>query len=243
MSLPKLTVMNHELTLPSTGKKITFRPFLVKEEKILMMAMQSGESTDIVRTLRDIIESCVESELNVKTLTMFDIEYVFLQLRARSVGDTIPITYSLEVETCQETNDKCQFKTTINIDEIKVEKEKDHKDLIDITDKIKVKMRYPEIEMATRNSKLKQEEMIDATFLMIGQCIEYIMDGEEMHKPSDYTEKELDEFLNSLSAEQFRSIQQFFDTMPKLRHKVIGKCSKCGKEDEKVLEGMADFFV
>ena len=210
--------MNHELTLPSTGKKITFRPFLVKEEKILMMAMQSGESADIVRTLRDIIESCVESELNVKTLTMFDIEYVFLQLRARSVGDTIPITYSLEVETCQETNDKCQFKTTINIDEIKVEKEKDHKDLIDITDKIKVKMRYPEIEMATRISK-------------------------EMHKPSDYTEKELDEFLNSLSAEQFRSIQQFFDTMPKLRHKVIGKCSKCGKEDEKVLEGMADFFV
>ena len=104
-------------------------------------------------------------------------------------------------------------------------------------------MKYPEIEMSTKLGNLKQEEMVDATFSMIGQCIEYIMDGEELHKPSDYTEKELDDFLNSLSTEQFKNIQQFFDTMPKLRHKVVGKCAKCGKEDEKVLEGMADFFV
>ena len=242
MSLPKLTVMKHELSLPSTGKKVTYRPFLVKEEKILMMAMQGGEATDIIRTLRDIIESCVESELDVKSLTMFDIEYVFLQLRARSVGDKIPVSYTLE-KICEKTDKKCQFDAEVNIDEVKVEKEKDHKDLIDITDKIKVKMKYPEIEMSTKLGNLKQEEMVNATFSMIGQCIEYIMDGEELHKPSDYTEKELDDFLNSLSTEQFKNIQQFFDTMPKLRHKVVGKCAKCGKEDEKVLEGMADFFV
>ena len=242
MSLPKLTVMKHELSLPSTGKKVTYRPFLVKEEKILMMAMQGGEATDIIRTLRDIIESCVESELDVKSLTMFDIEYVFLQLRARSVGDKIPVSYTLE-EICEKTDKKCQFDAEVNIDEVKVEKEKNHKDLIDITDKIKVKMKYPEIEMTTKMGNLKQEEMVDATFSMIGQCIEYIMDGEELHKPSDYTERELDDFLNSLSTEQFKNIQQFFDTMPKLRHKVVGKCAKCGKEDEKVLEGMADFFV
>ena len=108
MSLPKLTVMKHELSLPSTGKKVTYRPFLVKEEKILMMAMQGGEATDIIRTLRDIIESCVESELDVKSLTMFDIEYVFLQLRARSVGDKIPVSYTLE-EICEKTDKKCQF--------------------------------------------------------------------------------------------------------------------------------------
>ena len=242
MSLPKLTVMKHELSLPSTGKKVTYRPFLVKEEKILMMAMQGGEATDIIRTLRDIIESCVESELDVKSLTMFDIEYVFLQLRARSVGDKIPVSYTLE-EICEKTDKKCQFDAEVNIDEVKVEKEKNHKDLIDITDKIKVKMKYPEIEMSTKLGNLKQEEMVDATFSMIGQCIEYIMDGEELHNPSDNTEKELDDFLNSLSTEQFKNIQQFFDTMPKLRHKVVGKCAKCGKEDEKVLEGMADFFV
>ena len=242
MSLPKLTVMKHELSLPSTGKKVTYRPFLVKEEKILMMAMQGGEATDIVRTLRDIIESCVESELDVKSLTMFDIEYVFLQLRARSVGDKIPVSYTLE-EICEKTDKKCQFDAEVNIDEVKVEKGKDHKDLIDITDKIKVKMKDPVIEMSTKLGNLKQEEMVNATFSMIGQCIEYIMDGEELHKPSDYTEKELDDFLNSLSTEQFKNIQQFFDTMPKLRHKVVGKCGKCGKEDEKVLEGMADFFV
>ena len=242
MSLPKLTVMKHELSLPSTGKKVTYRPFLVKEEKILMMAMQGGEATDIIRTLRDIIESCVESELDVKSLTMFDIEYVFLQLRARSVGDKIPVSYTLE-EICEKTDKKCQFDAEVNIDEVKVKKEKNHKDLIDITDKIKVKMKYPEIEMTTKMGNLKQEEMVDATFSMIGQCIEYIMDGEELHQPSDYTEKELDDFLNSLSTEQFKNIQQFFDTMPKLRHKVVGKCAKCGKEDEKVLEGMADFFV
>tara|TARA_A100001011_G_scaffold183088_1_gene191998 strand:+ start:914 stop:1618 length:705 start_codon:yes stop_codon:yes gene_type:complete len=234
--------MKHELSLPSTGKKVTYRPFLVKEEKILMMAMQGGETTDIVRTLRDIIESCVESELNVKSLTMFDIEYVFLQLRARSVGDKIPVSYTLE-EMCEKTDKKCQFDAEVNIDEIKVEKKKNHKDLIDITDKVKVKMKYPEIEMASKLSNLDKNETIDATFTMIGQCIEYIMDGEEIHKPTDYTEKELDDFINSLSSEQFKSIQQFFDTMPKLRHKVVGKCAKCGKEDEKVLEGMADFFV
>ena len=117
MSLPKLTVMKHELSLPSTGKKVTYRPFLVKEEKILMMAMQGGEATDIIRTLRDIIESCVESELDVKSLTMFDIEYVFLQLRARSVGDKIPVSYTLE-EICEKTDKKCQFDAEVNIDVI-----------------------------------------------------------------------------------------------------------------------------
>ena len=243
MSLPKLTVMKHDLSIPSTGREVTYRPFLVKEEKILMMAMEGGEAKDLVRTLREIIASCVEDELDVKSLTMFDIEYIFLQLRARSVGDKIPISYTSEEEKCGETDKKCQFDTEVNIDEIKVERKEEHTDLIELTDKIKIKMRYPEIEMATKLSNVKREKTVEVTFSIIGQCIEYIMDGEEMHKPSDYTEKELDDFLNSLSSHQFKNIQQFFDTMPKLKHKVIGKCAKCGKENERVLEGMADFFV
>ena len=245
MALPKLTVMKHELILPSTGEKVTYRPFLVKEEKILMMAVQSEDAKEMVRVLREIIKNCVESELDIKSLTMFDIEYVFLQLRARSVGETIPVTYSSEEENECGGNSGvlCNFESTIQIDDIKVEKSKDHNDMIELTDTIKVKMRYPEIEMSTALGGLKGKEVVNATFSMVGQCIEYIMDNEDIHKTSDHTEAEVDEFLNSLSAAQFKDIQKFFDTMPKLRHELISKCTKCDKENKKILEGMADFFV
>ena len=115
--------------------------------------------------------------------------------------------------------------------------------MIDLTESIKVKLKYPEIEMANSLTGKSQSELVDATFQMIGQSIEYIMDGVEMHNPSDYTEKELDDFLNSLSTEQFQKIQKFFDTMPRLRHEVTGKCSVCGKENKRVLEGLGDFFA
>ena len=140
MSLPKLTVMKHKLTLPSTGESITYRPFLVKEEKLLMMAMQTGEQDDMVRALKEIINNCVEKQMNLDSLPMFDIEYIFLQLRARSVGDEIPITYSDDDKVCK-NDTPCVFESVVNIDEIQIEKSKDHKDLVEITDTIKVKMK------------------------------------------------------------------------------------------------------
>ena len=244
MALPKLNIVKHNLILPSTGKKYSFRPFLVKEEKILMMAMESGEATDMIHALRDIITSCVEEDIKVNTLPMFDIEYIFLQLRSRSIGEKTPITYSLENDNCEKVKGaNCSYLVEINLDEVQVEKNKDHKDVIDLTKDIKIKMRYPQIEASAEIIGLEGEKLIDKTFEMIGGCMEYIMEGEEMHQTSDYSQKEIDEFLNSLSSPQFREIQKFFDTMPKLRKEVTAKCNECGKENKRVLEGLGDFFV
>ena len=244
MALPKLNIVKHNLILPSTGKKYTFRPFLVKEEKILMMAMESGEATDMIHALRDIITSCVEEDIKVNDLPMFDIEYIFLQLRSRSVGEKTPITYSLDNDNCEKVKGaNCSYLVEINLDEVQVEKNKDHKDIIGLTKDIKIKMKYPQIEASAEIMGLEGEKLIDKTFEMIGGCMEYIMEGEEMHQTSDYSQKEVDDFLNSLSSPQFREIQKFFDTMPKLRKEVTAKCSECGKENKRVLEGLGDFFV
>ena len=243
MALPKIVVMKHELTLPSSGEKITFRPFLVKEEKILMMALQGGEAKDMVRALKEIINNCVDKDLKVDTLPPFDLEYIFLQLRARSVGDVIPISYSIPEELCKDGKKECTFEIELNIDDVKIQKDKNHKDLIVLTDEIKLKMKYPDMEASVAMAGVEGAEMVDKTFDIIGQSIEYIVDGEEMHKLTDYTKKEADDFLNSLSTQHFKEIQTFFDTMPKLKHEITAKCKVCGKKNERVLEGMGDFFA
>ena len=242
MALPIITVMKHELTLPSSGEKITFRPFLVKEEKILMMALQGGEAKDMVRGLKEIINNCVDKDLKVDTLPPFDLEYIFLQLRARSVGDVIPINYSIPEELCKDGKTECKFEIELNVDDVKIQKDKNHKDLIVLTDEIKLKMKYPDMEASVAMAGVEGAEMVDKTFDIIGQSIEYIVDGEEMHKLTDYTKKEADDFLNSLSTQHFKEIQTFFDTMPKLKHEITAKCKVCGKKNERVLEGMGDFF-
>ena len=142
MALPKVNVMKYTLTLPSTGKKLEYRPFLVKEEKVLMMAMQSGENKDMVRALREIIDSCVEDKIDTKSLPMFDIEYIFLQLRARSIGEKIPIEYSLPDDKCEKSksNANCRYATEIDVDEIKVEKNENHREIVDLTNDIKIKL-------------------------------------------------------------------------------------------------------
>lgn len=209
-----------------------------------MMAMQSGDTKDMIRALREIISSCVETEIDVNSLPMFDIEYVFLQLRARSVGEVIDINYSLQNDPCNKLkNASCNYHTTINLDDIQVFKNPEHKDLIELTESIKVKMRYPKIELSAKLSGLSGDDMVNATFEMIGDSIEYIMEGVEIYKSADYSQSEIEEFLNSLSTSQFKKIQEFFDTMPKLKKDIVAKCTSCGKKNERTLEGMADFFV
>jgi hypothetical protein len=180
--------------------------------------------------------------LKIDTLPPFDLEYIFLQLRARSIGDIIPISYSIPEELCKDEKKACAFETELNFDDIKVEKNENHKDLIDLTDTIKVKMRYPDMEASATMTGVEGEDIVNKTFDIIKQCIEYVVDGEEMHKLTDYTKQESDEFLNSLSTHQFKKIQTFFDTMPKLKHEITAKCTVCGKENKRVLEGMGDFF-
>ena len=248
MALPKVKVMYHTLTLPSTGKKVRFRPFLVKEEKILMMAMQSGESKDMISSLKDIINNCMEEDIKVNELAMFDFEYIFLQLRARSVGDTIDIKYSEPEKICSKDSKECNFTSVLNIDEIKAPKITTQKDLIDITDKIKVKLRWPKVDDAAALGNLNLEgndasSLVESTFTIIANCIEYIMDGEEMFKVQDHTKKDIDDFLNSLSSSQFKSIQGYFESLPKITKDVTSTCTKCGNTDVKHLEGVGDFFA
>jgi len=243
MSLPKLAVSKYSLKLPSSGQELKFRPFLVKEEKILLMAMQSGSQKDILEGFKEIIRSCVDGDIDVDQLPMFDIEYLFLQLRARSVGDVIPITYSIEAIKCKTDETPCTFSTEVKIDDIQVAKDPKHKDLIDLDKNIKVKMKYPQMDMTADLVGVQGTDLIESTFKKIADCIEYVMEGVEIHKASDYTEAEMDEFVNTLSSEQFKKLQVFFDTMPKLQKDIESKCSKCGNTHKRVLEGMADFFV
>jgi len=242
MALPKMNVATHTMKLPSNGKELTYRPFLVKEEKILMTAMESGEQADMMRALRQIINSCVQEDIQTTTLPMFDIEYIFLQLRAKSVGDKIPIQFSLdENDPCDQGHDKCNYQVEIDVNEITVVKSDNHVDVIKLTEDIAVKMKYPQIETAQQVVGKEGEELVEKTFEMIGQCIDYVIEGKEMHKSSDYSEKEINEFLNSLSSGQFKEIQKYFETMPKLRKEITAKC-ECGKTSTKMLEGIADFF-
>ena len=242
MALPIITIMKHDLTLPSSGEKVVYRPFLVKEEKILMMSLQSGDPKDMVRGLKQIINNCMDQDLKVDTLPPFDLEYIFLQLRARSVGDVISINYSIAEEKCKDGKKECEFAIELNIDDVKVQKNKNHKDLIELTDKIKLKMKYPSMEASATMAGVEGIDVVNKTFNIIGQCIEYILDGEEMYKLSDYSKEESDTFLDSLSTQHFKEIQSFFDTMPKLKHEITSTCTVCGKENERVLEGMGDFF-
>jgi hypothetical protein len=243
MALPKLNIIKHTLTLPSTGKELTYRPFLVKEEKMLMMALESGEAKDMITATRDIIDSCVEDNIDVAGLPMFDVEYIFLQLRSKSIGEIAPVTYSLEDDKCSKDKSKnCSYAADIDLSTVTIEKNKDHKDIINLTKDIKIKMKYPKIEASTQIVGLEGEALVNKTFEMIGECIDYILEDEEMHTTADYTTKEVEEFLNSLTSAQFRSIQSFFDTMPKLRKEITAKCSACGKTHKRVLEGLADFF-
>ena len=172
MALPKMNIITHTLTLPSSGKELTYRPFLVKEEKMLMMAMESGENKDMIRALRDIMVSCVDGDLDIDKLPMFDVEYIFLQLRSSSVGEMTPITYSLDNDICKKNkNENCSYSVEVNLNDIKVEKQKDHTDLIGLTDDIKLKMKYPKMETSADIAGVEGEALLERTFEMIGDCI------------------------------------------------------------------------
>ena len=243
MALPKINNPTYELILPSTDETIKYRPFLVKEEKILLIAQESNDAKQISNAVLQLLNNCILNEKNINDLPTFDIEYIFLQLRARSVGEKIPIQYSLPDDKCDKSNANCTYTTEIDVDDIKVEFDENHKDLIELDDEIKIKMRYPKIEASTEIVGLEGKKLVDKTFELIGDCIEYIMEGEEMHQTSDYTKKDIGDFLNSVSSGQFRNIQEFFDKMPKVKKEVTGKCEVCAKENTRVLEGMGDFFV
>lgn len=231
MALPSIATPEFITTIPSTGQEIRYRPFLVKEEKILLMALEGKDQKEITNAIVRLLDSCILDEVDVSKLATFDIEYLFIQLRGKSVGEVVELTLSHTESEC-----KHRTKYNINLDEIKVQGDiKDGK--VMITDEIGVKMRYPTIIGASGVSV----DNTNGVFELIAGCIEFIFDSENVY--SDFTPKEMDEWLGHLSQSQFKKISDFFEGMPSLKYNLKWKCESCGEEDEILLEGLQSFFI
>ena len=239
MPLPKISTPTYEMVIPSSKKKIKFRPFLVKEEKILIIAMESQDNTQIANAIKDVLESCILTKgIKVDKLATFDIEYLFLNIRGKSVGEEIEV-----MVTCTDDGET-KVPTTINLDDIKVKIDKEHSPDIKLDDELTLRMRYPSMEEFIKTNFSTTENLnVDDTFKLIASCIDQIYSEEESWAGSDCTDKELSEFIESLSSQQFKQIEKFFDTMPKMTHTVKVMNPKTKKEIKIVLEGFQSFFM
>ena len=236
MALPKINVPTHELVVPSTDKKIKYRPFLVKEEKILLLAMESGENSDILQAVKSIVDACTFNKLKVGEMPMFDVEYIFLQIRARSVGEVSTMRV-----LCQDDR-KTYAKVDIDLNEVQVQVQDGHTNKIELDDEMGVIMKYPSIDSFADGNidNITPSNMID----VVASCIEQIYDkgGENVYEGKDSTKKEIVEFIEQMNTKQFADVQKFFDTMPKLQHTITVKNPKTKKESEVTLTGLNDFF-
>ena len=236
MALPKLTTPTYELEIPSTDEKIKYRPFLVKEEKILMMAMESKKNADIVQAVKDIVKECTFSKIDISSMPMFDVEYVFLQIRSKSVGEVSKL--KLLCPDDGKTYADCE----VDLNEVKVQVDEDHTNKIELDNGVGIIMKYPTID-SFRESGIQD---INATNMLevISTCILQIYEdnGKKIFDPKDQTKKELTDFIEQLNTKQFKEVQKFFDTMPKLKHTIKVKNPKTKKESEVVLTGLNDFF-
>ena len=233
MALPKLKTITYELDLPSTGETIKYRPFLVKEQKNLMIAQESEDTKQIENAFASIINDCTFGEIDPYKMPMFDIEYVFLRLRGKSVGEKIQLNV-----LCPD-DEKTRVEVEVNLEDVDIQQNVNHSNVVEITDNISVIMKYPCLaDMEGFNASGQDESM----FGMIKKCVHEIRDGEDTHHRIDMTDKELDEFIESMSSEQFEKVSEFFETMPKLQHVVEVKNPKTKKKGEVLISGLQSFF-
>jgi hypothetical protein len=239
MPLPKISTPTYELDLPSTGETIQYRPFLVREEKLLVLALESENMKEISTAIKTVIKNCILSKgVKIESLPTFDIEYLFLNIRGKSVGEEI------EVNVICPDDEDITVPVTISIDDIKVVKNKDHNKQIEVDDSIMMEMKYPSLEQFIKNNfDFSGSNLMDQSFDLVASCIDKIYQGDEVWSSSDVTQKELIDFLDQMNAAQFQQIEKFFETMPKLSHTVKIKNPKSGVESEVVLEGLSNFFA
>lgn len=236
MALPKLnSAPKYEMTIPSSGKLVRYRPFLVKEEKSLMIASESGNPKDVFKGLVDTIGACVEGEINTNKLTSFDVEYMFLQMRAKSVGETSKV--GLRCSECEHSNE-----IGIRLDDIKIEASGGLKTLT-LTDEIQVEIGYPTFyDIINSGIDAEKEPTTDQAFGLIRSCLKSIITQDERIDLADVSTKEIQEFLDSMSAGQFQQIKEFVDGIPKLTHDVEFECTKCKHQNKITIEGIANFL-
>jgi secreted Zn-dependent insulinase-like peptidase len=239
MPLPKIATPYYDLELPSNGDKVEYRPFLVKEEKLLVLAMESQDQKQITKAIKEVIRSCIRGDIKVESLPTFDIEYLFLNIRGKSVGEEI------ELKIIAPDDNVTEIPVTINIDDIKVVKDDDHKRDIDLGGGLALRLKYPSLEeFISDNFDFSGDASnVEKTFDLIGSCIETIYNEEEAWPAADCTKKEIKEFVEQMNTKQFQDIEKFFSTMPKLSHTLKVKNPKTKKSSEVLLEGLSSFFA
>ena len=237
MPLPKINTPTYELTLPSNGKKIKYRPFLVREEKILIMALETEDQKQITAAIIQILTACIMTRgVKLNELATFDIEYLFLNVRSKSVGETISLNL-----ICPD-DEKTSVEVSIDLDSIKVKKDKSHTDIVKLDDNLSMKLKYPSMKQFIESNFEAGKETVSNTMEVITSCIDMIYNEEESWNASESTKQELEEFIDQLDTKQFQTIEKFFDTMPKLSHRVKVKNPKTEVESTVILEGLAAFF-
>ena len=238
MPLPKISTPTYELNLPSTGKKVQYRPFLVREEKLLVLALESENAKDITTAMKTVIKNCIQTRgVKVETLPTFDIEYLFLNIRGKSVGEEI------EVNVICPDDEQTTVPVTLNVDDIQVQKSSEHTNTIKLDDKLVMEMKYPSLDQFIKNNfDFSENSPMDQSFELISSCIDKIYNEEEVWSVADVTKKEITDFLEQMNSKQFKQIEKFFETMPKLSHEIKVKNPATGVESTVVLEGLASFF-
>jgi hypothetical protein len=238
MPLPQISTPTYELELPSTGKSIQYRPFLVREEKLLVLALESEDIKEITTAIKAVIKSCIQTKnIKVESLPTFDIEYLFLNIRGKSVGE------DLEVNVICPDDGETTVPVNINIDDIKVQKKKNHSSKIKIDENIMMEMKYPSLDQFIKNNFDISGNNMDQSFDLIAACVDKIYTEEEVWSASDVTKAEIVEFLDQMNSSQFKQIESFFETMPKLSHTVTVENPVTKVKSEVVLEGLSDFFA
>ena len=239
MPLPKISTPTYELELQSSGQTVKYRPFLVKEEKVLVIALESEDNKQITNAIKAVLKSCIQTRgVKVEHLPTFDIEYLFLNIRGKSVGE------ELEVNIICPDDKETQVKTLINLDDIQIEKDENHTKQIKLDANLMMEMKYPSLEQFIKNNfDFNEKNQMDQSFELIATCIDKIYSEEEVWATADCTKKEVNDFLESMNSSQFKEIEVFFETMPKLSHTIKVTNPKTKVESDVVLEGLASFFA
>lgn len=242
--LPKLDIPIYELTLISSGKKIRFRPFLVKEQKLLLMVAQDDEKKDTINVVKQILKNCIIDDININDLPTFDLEYLFLNLRARSVNEVVVLKYKCNnlVKDENEEEKSCESleKFEVRLLDIKPIKSENHKNKIQLSEKMGIVMRYPTFEMIVKLDGKNEEDIL---MELLVDCIDYVYDENNIYKTKDLSKEEIVEFIDSMQQKDLEKIQEFFETAPKLKHVINFGCKKCGYKEDIPVEGLQNFFI